>query len=150
MLRMLKFYPEQVVRHWGKIGHAIENSLPPIIDSRKAGDRMNNILSSILAGKMEVQVFVVYENERPIVYAITSTAIIQPVDSEERELLLYSVYASRMLTRNIVLEGLELFKKYAKSQGCIAVSGYTNIEGIKRLFAAVGGGSSFTYLRLEV
>jgi esterase/lipase len=147
---MLKFYPEQVAKHWDKISHAIENSLPPIADSRKAEDRMNGILASILAGKMEVHIFVVYQDERPIVYAITATAFLEAVDSENKELLLYSVYASRQLTRDIIYEGLELFRKYAKARGCVAVSGYTNIEGIKRLFASVGGGSSFTYLRLEV
>lgn len=150
MLRMLKFYPEQVARHWDKIGHAIENSLPPITDSRKSLDRMNRILESILAGKMEVHLFVVHENERPIIYAVTTTAIIYPVDSDDKELLLYSVYASRTLGREIIFQGIELFKKYAKAQGCIAVSAYTNNEAIKKFFAMIGGGSSFTYLRLEV
>lgn len=67
MLRMLKFYPDQVARHWEKIGYAIEQALPPIADSRKSESRMNEILESILAGKLEVHVFVVYEDECPIV-----------------------------------------------------------------------------------
>lgn len=150
MLRMLKFYPEQVVKHWEKIGYAIEQALPPIIDSRKSEDRMNRILESILAGKIEVHVFVVYEDERPIVYGIISTAAINAVDSDNKELLIYSLYAGRKLNRELIFEGLELIKKYTKSQGCIAISAYTNIESIARLFSTIGGSSSFTYLRLEV
>lgn len=150
MLRMLKFYPDQVVRHWEKIGYAIENSLPPVVDSRKKEDRMNGILESILTGKLEVHVFVVYKDECPIVYAIATIAFIYPVDSNDKELLLYSVYASRSLTREIIFEGIELFKKYAKGQNCVAVSAYTNNAAIKKFFASIGGSSSFTYLRLEV
>jgi len=150
MLRMLKFYPDQVARYWDKIGNAIEQALPPIADSRKVESRMNGILESILAGKIEVHVFVVYEDERPIVYGIASTAILNAADSDNKELLIYSVYASRSLSRDIIFGALELFKKYAKSQGCIAISAYTNVEGLKNLFTAVGGNSSFTYLRLEV
>lgn len=83
-------------------------------------------------------------------YAITSTAVIHPVDNNNKELLIYSVYASRSLSRDIIFEGLELFKKYAKSQGCTAISAYSNVEGVKNLFTKMGGNSSFTYLRLEV
>jgi hypothetical protein len=147
---MLKFYPDQVARHWEKIGYAIEQALPPIVDSRKSEDRMNRILESILAGRLDVHVFVVYEDEHPIIYAIMSTAITYAVDSEDKDLLIYSLYASHSLSREILFEGLELIKKYAKSQGCLAVSGYSNVQGVKKLFSMVGGDSSFTYLRLEV
>lgn len=150
MLRMLKFYPDQVARHWDKISYAIERALPPIADSRRAENRMNGILESILAGKMDVHVFVVYENERPIVYAIMSTAVIEAVDSRNKELLVYSLYASRGLNRELIFEGLELVKKYTKSQDCVALCGYTNIENLKMLFTMAGGCSSFTYVRLEV
>lgn len=150
MLRMLKFYPEQVVRHWEKISFAIESALPPIADSRKTDDRMNGILESILAGKLEVHVFAAYEDQAPIVYGITVTAIIQPVDNNRKELLIYSLFASKQLSKDIIMEGLELFKKYAKGQNCSAISGYTNIEGLKALIAKVGGSSSFSYVRLEV
>jgi len=150
MLRMLKFYPDQVVRHWEKIGYAIEQALPPIVDSRKTEDRMNRILESILAGKLEVHVFVTYKDEHPTVYGIASTAITYSVDNNNKELLIYSIYASRSLSRDIIFEGLELFRKYAKSQDCTAISAYSNVEGIKNFFTTVGGSSSFTYLRLEV
>lgn len=150
MLRMLKFYPDQIARHWGKIGYAIERALPPIVDSRMSNDRMNKILESILAGKIEVHVFVIYEDEHPIVYGIMSTALTNAVDSDNKELLIYSAYASKSLSRELIFEALELVRKYAKSQGCVAISGYTNIEGVKRLFEIMGGSSSFTYLRLEV
>ncbi|MDI6785069.1 MAG: hypothetical protein QMD92_00010 [bacterium] len=150
MLRMLKFYPDQIVRNWEKIGYAIEQALPPIVDSHKAEGRMNRILESILAGKIEVHVFVVYTDERPTVYGIVSTAITNAVDSDNKELLIYSLYASHSLNRELIFEGLELIKKYARSQECAAISGYTNIAGLKRLIENAGGSSSFTYLRLEV
>lgn len=150
MLRMLKFYPDQVVRHWSKIGYAIEQALPPIVDSRMSSNRMNKILESILAGKIEVHVFVVYEDEHPIVYGIMSVAVTNAVDNDNKELLVYSIYAMKSPDRELIFEALELIKKYAKSQNCVAISGYTNVEGFKRLFERVGGSSSFTYLRLEV
>ena len=150
MLRMLKFYPDQVVRHWEKIGNAIEQALPPIADSRRSDERMNKVLESILAGKMEIHVFVVYEDEKPTVYAIMSTALTQSVDSENKELLIYSLYGSHLITKDVLFEGIELIKKYAKSQGCSAISAYTNVEGLKVFFDRIGGNSSFTYLRLEV
>ena len=150
MLRMLKFFPDQVARHWGQIGYWIEQALPPILDSRKSSDRMNNILESILVGRMDVHLFLVYEDEKPIIYAAITTAIISPVDGGDKELYVYSLYGSRQISKQILYEGLELIKKYAKSVGCSTITAYTNAEGLKALFKSIGGNSSFTYLRLEI
>ncbi len=150
MLQMLKFFPDQVARHWEQIGYWIEQALPPIVDSRKSSERMNNILESILVGRLDVHLFLIYEDEKPTIYATMVTAIILSVDSNDKELLIYSVYGSRRMGKQILFEGLELIKKYAKSAGCSAITAYTNAEGIKALFKNIGGDSSFTYLRLEI
>jgi hypothetical protein len=79
-----------------------------------------------------------------------TTAVILPVDSNNKELLVYSLYGSRQMGRKLIYEGLELLKKYAKSVGCSTLTAYTNVEGLKAFFKNIGGNSSYTYLRLEI
>jgi len=150
MLQMLKFYPDQVARHWEQIGSYIEQALPPIVDSRKSEERMNNILESILIGKLDVHLFLVYEDEKPTIYGEITTSVVSLVDSNNKELLIYSLFGSKRVGKQLIYEGLELIKKYAKSVGCSAITAYTNVDGLKTFFKTIGGDSSFTYLRLEI
>ena len=50
-LMLLKLLPEQVAKNWETFKDAIEASLPPVVG--QASDRMNNILKSVLIGKVE-------------------------------------------------------------------------------------------------
>ena len=150
MLQMLKFYPDQVARHWEQIGYYIEQALPPIADSRKSEERMNSILESILVGKLDIHLFLIYEDEKPVIYGEITTAITSPVDRNDKELLIYSLFGSKRVGKQLIYEGLELIKKYAKSVGCSSISAYSNVEGLKKFFVSIGGDSSFTYLRLEI
>jgi hypothetical protein len=147
---MLKFYPEQVVRHWDKIGYAIERALPPIMDSRKAGERMNEVLEAILAGRLDVYIYVDYEDEKPIVYATIAVAILSPIIGSDKELLLYSLFGHRKIGEKLMFEGFGLLLKYAKSVGCTVITAYTNTEIMKEYAKGLSGSQSFTYIRFEI
>lgn len=150
MLQMLKFYPDQVARRWDKIGYAIERALPPIMDSRKAEERMNEVLEAILAGKLDVFVYVDYEDEKPIVYATMAIAVLDPIVGNDKELLLYSLYGHRKIGEKVMFEGFGLLVKYAKSIGCTVVTAYTNTEIMKTYASGLSGNQSFTYIRFEI
>lgn len=150
MLQMLRFYPDQVARRWDKIGYAIERALPPIMDSRKAEERMNEVLEAILAGKLDVFVYVDYEDEKPIVYATISVAILDPVVGSGKELLLYSLFGHRKIGEKVMFEGFGLLVKYAKSIGCATINAYTNTEIMKEYAKGLSGIQNFTYIRFEI
>ena len=150
MLQMLRFYPDQVARHWDKIGYAIERALPPLVDSRKAEERMNEVLEAILAGRLDVFVYIDYEDEKPIVYATISVAVSLSAVGNNKELLLYSLFGHRAIGEKVMFEGFRLLMKYAKSVGCIAISAYTNVEVMKTYAKGLSGAQDFTYIRFEI
>ncbi len=150
MLQMQRFYPDQVARHWDKIGYAIERALPPIMDSRKAEERMNEVLEAILVGKLDVFIYIDYEDEKPIVYATVAIAILDPIVGSGKELLIYSLYGHRKIGEKIMFEGFGLLMKYAKSIGCMAITAYTNTEIMKEYAKGLSGTQNFTYIRFEV
>lgn len=150
MLQMLRFYPDQVARHWEKIGYAIERALPPIMDSRKAESRMNEVLEAILAGRLDVFLYVEYVDEKPVIYATITVAVLNPIIGDSKELLLYSLFGHRKIGEKIMFEGFGLLVKYAKSVGCTVITAYTNTEIMKEYTKGLGGNQSFTYIRFEI
>jgi hypothetical protein len=147
---MLRFYPDQVARHWDKIGYAIERALPPIIDSRKAEERMNEVLEAILAGRLDIFVYIDYEDEKPIVYATIAVAVLDSIIGSDKELLLYSLFGHRKIGEKMAFEGFGLLMKYAKSIGCTVITAYTNTEILKEYVKGLNGNQSFTYVRFEI
>lgn len=151
MLRMIKFYPEQVARHWEKIGYAIERALPPIMDSRAAESRMNDVLESILAGRLDIFIYIDYdEDEKPTIYATVAVAELTPITGDKKEMLIYALYGHRKVGEKIMFEGFELLRKYAQSRGCAVITSYTNHETMKEYAKGLSGSQSFTYIRFEI
>ncbi len=150
MLRLIKLYPNQVAAHWERLWPCIEAALPPIVDSRKSEVRMNNVFKSILAGKLVVHIFCELVDGETKIYGVLTTAIYNPVDSEDKELLIYSMFADVRLSRELLEEGFELIKKYALSEDCRAVNAYTKVNGFRKFIEMKGGDASFTFIRLEV
>lgn len=150
MLRMLKFYPDQVAEHWSYIRPAIESALSPIGIQQEADARMSRVLESILSGRLTVHIFSKLIDERPKIYGVLTTGVMSMIDGSGDGLLIYSVFGSERVSRNDIMEAFELIKKYAKSIGCSAIIAYTNKDSLRSFIRAMGGQADYTVLRMEV
>lgn len=150
MIRMLKFYPDQVAKHWSFIRPAIESALPPIGVQQDADARMSKVLESILSGRLVVHIFFKLIDERPTISGVLTTGIMSTIDGSGDELLIYSIFGSDKISRHDIMEAFDLIKKYAKSVGCSVIIAYTNKDSLKSFVKFKGGEASYTVLRMEV
>ena len=149
MLRVVKWYPDQVAGKWEAIGPAIESALPPIASGRE--DRLDKVLESILCGRLVVYAVVESDGEsKAQLYGIMTVAIIDLVDGTEKSLLIYSLYGYRKVTLELVNEFLGLLKKIAVAEQCNSISAYSSVQPLIALCKSRGWNTDFTYIKLEV
>ncbi len=146
-----KLTVDQISTLWDFIKHAIDEALPPIASGYQY--RLNNILSSLMAGSTEC--WAVYEkneeDKKITLYAIILTMITTDVCSGTRHLYVYAMASFwEDAPRKIWREGLEGLVKYAKSKGCERLVGYTDLPSMEALFKRVGGSADYTLLNLPV
>lgn len=148
MIKMHKVEPSQISKHWHWISPSIEMALPPTIS---AAGRMSKVLESLMVGKMVLHTFYDHnDNKDPEILAILVTAILDTLDGDDSQLLIYSIYAFKETPLSYVKGALELIKIYAKNVGCNSIIAYTNIPSMRKFITLVGGKADFTLLRLEV
>lgn len=142
---LIKFFPEQIVKHWDEIKMAIENALPPI-----AGDspnRMNNILEELLMDRMQCWVAV---NKNGRINGIGTTQLIEDHLTETKNLLVYSAFSIGVTTKEDWIRGFEVITKYAKSKGCKNIVGYTNNPKVVENMNKFGMDTSNVYFSMPL
>lgn len=125
---LTRILPDQVTKHWEVISFAIENSLPPFA-VRQSGV-MNNVLESLLLGKLECWVAT---NKSGEIKAIATTQILEDDISKCKSLLLYSVYGFSDLDESIWKQSFKTVSQYARQKGCQKITCYTDLEYIKEM-----------------
>ncbi|KKM71548.1 hypothetical protein LCGC14_1429560, partial [marine sediment metagenome] len=113
---LVKLLPDQVSEHWGEISLAIRQALPPFVAN---SDRsMVNILKAILGGDMQCWILYSSDDAGESIYAVMATKIEMDEISGTKCLLIYSFYANKPLTNQLVISGFETLKKFASSEEC--------------------------------
>jgi hypothetical protein len=147
VLRLVKWYPDQIAKAWPTFRPIIDGCLPPIAGHK--WERMERVFESILAGKLDLYIFVDIREDIEEPQGLLVTAIVDTVDGTERTLLVYALYSFIKTDAAKKLEAIELIKKLARGEGCASFSGYTNIPVLIDYVKAMGGEVS-TCVRLEV
>lgn len=145
---LVKLLPDQVSEHWDEISLAIRQALPPFVAN---SDRsMVNILKAILGDDMQCWILYSSDDEGGSIYAIMTTKVEVDEISDTKCLLIYTFYASKPLTNQLVHSGFETLKKFASGQGCYKIIAYTDIPKMGQLWESLGGVAGTTFLELEV
>lgn len=131
--------PDQVTKFWDVIKYAIEESIPPIATNNV--NLLNNILMSILSNK--TQCWASYEkNEKGNRFeGIMLTQVVCEEASNTKNLLIYAMYGFDPVSSKSWKDGLEATVKFAKSQGCRQIVGYTDLNNLVELAKKLGGSS---------
>lgn len=139
---LVKLLPDQVASYWEVIWPAIEGALPPTA-SEDGGERKNWILSRLLSDRMQCWALIERSKDGDqIIYGIGTTTITEEMCSGARDVLLYSVYAFPGLRKDHLIDAFSAISKWAKSQGCKRLVGYSsNPEWMK---TAEKFGTTFT------
>ena len=130
---LVKLTPDQVAAYWDAIRPTIEAALPPIADP-ESEERMNNILARLLADNMHC--WVVQRDGQ--IFGVGTVIIQEDAATKNRDLLLYSVYASAGATKEDWKDALDTVSRWAISKGCKRFVGYTTNPEMIRILEMLG------------
>lgn len=140
---LVSLLPNQVTAHWEEISHSIESALPPIANEN---EKMSNILSAILLGKIVCWVSI--RNEK--INAVVTTRILDDDVTEVKSLLVYTIFTMDGANEIDWIEGFETLKKYAKSKGCSRVIGYSEFDSIVARMKSLGADVRYRFISFDI
>ncbi|MCK5603339.1 hypothetical protein KAR91_15755 [Candidatus Pacearchaeota archaeon] len=144
---IIQLLPEQVPGFWFDIKESIQAAVPSLLHD--SPEKMNNILMSILIGRMQVWVVVDQQESGTIVQGIIITTVMTEECSGTRILLFYSGYSIGEASIELWKEGMQIFNGYAKSKGCEKLGLYTQLPYMKKHLAMLGA-SEDTFMFWDV
>lgn len=145
---LIKLLPDQAVKYWEDIKVAVEESLPPTVGMQS--DRMSNILQALLTDEVTAWVSVEEREDANIVTGIVLTTFTFDKISGTKSLLIYCVYGYSEATKDSWLAGGDTLAKFAKSEGCHRIIGYTDVNSIIKYVERIGGDTRFTLVSLPM
>jgi len=142
---LVKLLPEQISRQWKLIKYSIEEALPPI--SYGAEDRYDRILTKLLSGEMHC--WVQYNKDQSEVKAILTTTFTGDPVLGVRNLLIYSLFGFSF-TKKDYSEGLLTLYRFARSNNCTRIVGYTENQDLIKLTKRLKGEATYTFVTIPV
>lgn len=141
---LVLFLPEQIARHWDVIREAISEALPPTVRSR---ENLNKVLESLLIGNMQCWISVSSRTKQ--VNAIVTTSVVTDAVTEEKSLLIFSVFAYGPLDDIAWKEGFNTLRIFGRSKDCVSMVAYTENPYIVELGKKYNGGV-FSYITIPL
>ena len=146
---LLQIMPEQVIEFRPLIEQAIEEAIPPI--EGESPQKVNNIITKLLAG--ELVGWIIYRQldsgrKKSIGFMITS--IVYDDVTETKSLMIYCLYVYERSVVNDWIEGFEALEKYARSRGCVRVTGMIMEEALLRRVYMLGGGVKYHFISIPL
>jgi len=139
----------QILSNWGEITAAIRASGPPLADLSDEG--MDRVLRAFSGDLMQCWVICeVGEDLETIVYAIGTTMIWEDVIVFERNLLIFSLYAYRLVPQDLWRDSFETLRKYARSVNCKNIVAFTVVDKIVDIVKDLGGSVNTRLVKMEV
>lgn len=142
---LVKLLPDQVLREWEVIKHAIMNSTYEQIFS--TDDKVRDHLREILLGTMHV--WAVLDAQEQLV-AVGTTRFSHDLTMGVRRLEIYSLYGFKEFTLEQWAECFVSLQRFAKAQNCSYIIALSDQERIIQMAQKVGGDSSQRLLVFNV
>lgn len=136
--------PEQVSSLWNNIKAKLVERMPPITVNGPM--ELAKVYESLLSGIMQCWTYV--DEDRIIGFVLTT--VTTDWCTNARSLLIYAVFSVDSTKKEYFEDAYDSLRRYAKSQGCKHIAGFTDIPQVKRIVELLGGNTSFTYVKLEV
>lgn len=145
---LVKLLPDQVSKFWDVIKYAVEQSLPPIVG--EAPNKMQNILSGCLSGKVDVWASYEKEGEKRKFEGIALTKVLHDDASMTNNLLIYCIYGYNGISSSSWRQGLISLLKYAYRIKCNQIVAYTEVPELIDLVKKLGGEAKYTFISFNV
>lgn len=143
---LIRLTIEQVATYWPDIHRAVSLSLPPIMKGE--GERMNKILESLLIEN--AQCWASVDRETKEMDGLVTTAVMEDTLSGAKSLMLYTIYGYRPTIARSWKEGFETLSKFAKSQGCNRIIGFSNEKALMKRAKVLGVNFDYSLGVVEV
>jgi len=121
---IVRLMPEQIAEHWDAIKHAAcqSNAISHTIEEQYC----NKLFEMLLLEKYHAWVgYQVVDGQREYM-GILITGFIRDDLTGQLNLLVYGLYAFRVLDDDLIIEGLQTLKMFARAQNCTKIFGYTS------------------------
>jgi len=143
---LVRMFPEQIVKHWDIISHAIRESVPEI--PGETPEKMNNILSGML---METWECWFNANDKTGKFnGIVVTTVLYDNITETKSLLFYTMYGFGIVDMKGWMKGFKTLIKYARHKGCVRIVAYADIDFSLKFIERVKGSSKYKFLCIPV
>ena len=136
--------PEQVSAAWDYYKECIGAALPPYVELNQQA--MTNILTAILLGKAVVWVYTIGRE----VHATILTYVREHDLTRQKQLEIYAVYATEVVTPEKFKDALRVLQAYARSKGCQVIIGYSAEEEWVRYLSMMGANVNFRLIEFNV
>lgn len=136
--------PEQVSRLWNNIRAKLIDRMPPITVNGPM--ELAKVYESLLSGIMQCWSYV--DGDKVVGFVLTT--VTTDWCTSAKSLLVYAVFSVDTTKKEYFEDAFDTLQRYARSQGCKHITGYTDIPQVIRIVELLGGDTSFTYIKLEV
>lgn len=145
---LLKMFPEKAVTDewWEIVRESVRASIPPNVDGESS---MIAIMNAILTGKLECWI-ALSRNDEQKVNGLLTTAIMKDEITDNKFILIFSLYASDRVGAHEWHDWLETIRKYARSNDCRKILAYTDSLQVVKLAKMLGGKAGQTILEFAV
>lgn len=133
---IIQLLTDQIPEFWPDIKESIQAAVPPLLHD--SPEKLNNILMSMLIGKMQVWVVADQKDQGTIVQGVIVTTVMEESCSGTKLLLFYSGYSLGEASQELWADGMKVFNDFAKAQGCEKLGLYTQLDYMKKLMASFG------------
>lgn len=144
---IIQLLPEQVPGFWSDIKASIQAAVPPLL--HESPEKMNNILMSMLIGRMQVWISADQQESGTVVKGVIVTTVMTEECSGTKLLLFYSGYSTGDVSQKLWQEGMNTFNDFAKAQGCERLGLYTKLPYMVQLMKQFGA-SEDTFMFWDV
>lgn len=136
--------PEQVSNLWNNIRSRLVDRMPPITVNGPM--ELAKVYESLLSGVMQCWTYV----KDGVVVGFVLTTVTTDWCTNAKSLLIYAVFSVAETKKEYFEDAFDSLQRYARSQGCKHIVGYTDIPQVKKIVELLGGSTAFTYIKLEV
>lgn len=138
---------EYIEENWDDIFRSIEEALPPYAEKEEADMREILIKRELFSGNAECWVLANKEGEP---YVLFTLQIAKDLFSEKKFLIVYSVYAYKVIRNNVWLQTFDTLRKRAKKRGFSQVVAYTDNKRVLRIAESLNWDVSYHFIKKEL
>jgi len=148
VLMLVRLLPDDIERGWDVISTALNGSMPSHIRADDIG--MTYVLHALLDETLQCWLISDDDYKDKGICGIITTTITVDKPSNTKNLFIYSLFAYRPFTQEVISNGFNTLKTFARAMKCYKVTAYTNIPQIESMVLKLGGRVVHTLVELEV